>query len=146
MKWEGRLTREIVAKRTWPRSASWAAMCGGVTAVQRVSSDQRLNPHFRTLALNGVFVENEAGELALYPLPALANADEADTHRGAKPIRIWLHGPEPCSPPDTARSTDAQPISGGLGGRAATRSRRDNYPDAGGETGCTEQRGGQRHR
>jgi hypothetical protein len=51
---------------------------GAVTAVQRVSSDLRLNPHFHTLALDGVFVENEAGELAFHPLPALTNADVAD--------------------------------------------------------------------
>ncbi len=51
---------------------------GAVTAVQRVSSDLRLNPHFHTLTLDGVFIENEAGELAFHPLPALTNADVAD--------------------------------------------------------------------
>ncbi len=51
---------------------------GAVTAVQRVSSDLRLNPHMHTLALDGVFIENEAGELAFHPLPALTNADVAD--------------------------------------------------------------------
>jgi len=46
--------------------------------VQRVSSDLRLNPHFHTLALDGVFVEDEHGELGFHPLPCLTNRDVAD--------------------------------------------------------------------
>ena len=46
--------------------------------MQRVSSDLRLNPHFHTLALDGVFSENEHGELAFRPLPCLTNGDVAD--------------------------------------------------------------------
>jgi hypothetical protein len=52
---------------------------GAVTAVQRVSSDLRLNPHFHTLALDGVFAEvEEDGELAFHALPCLTNDDVAD--------------------------------------------------------------------
>ena len=51
---------------------------GAVTAVQRTSSDLRLNPHLHTLALDGVFTENEAGELSFHPLPALTNTDVAE--------------------------------------------------------------------
>jgi Putative transposase/Transposase zinc-binding domain len=51
---------------------------GAVTAVQRVSSDLRLNPHFHTLALDGVYVEDEKGELVFHPLPCLTNGDVAD--------------------------------------------------------------------
>ncbi len=51
---------------------------GAVTAVQRVSSDLRLNPHFHTLCLDGVYVEDEHGELALHSLPCLTNSDVAD--------------------------------------------------------------------
>ena len=52
---------------------------GAVTAVQRVSSDLRLNPHFHTLALDGVFAEVEQGrELAFHALPCLTNDDVAD--------------------------------------------------------------------
>ncbi len=63
---------------------------GAVTAVQRVSSDLRLNPHFHTLALDGVFVENEAGELAFHPLPALTNADVADILQIARTCIVRL--------------------------------------------------------
>jgi len=51
---------------------------GAVTAVQRVSSDLRLNPHFHTLCLDGVYVEDEHGELIFHPLPCLTNGDVAD--------------------------------------------------------------------
>lgn len=37
---------------------------GAVTAVQSVSIDLRLNPHFHTPALDGVYDEDEHGELA----------------------------------------------------------------------------------
>ncbi|HEY6723731.1 MAG TPA: transposase [Polyangiaceae bacterium] len=51
---------------------------GAVTAVQRVSSDLRLNPHFHTLALDGVYNEDEHGKLVFHPLPCLTNGDVAD--------------------------------------------------------------------
>ncbi len=52
---------------------------GAVTAVQRVSSDLRLNPHFHTLALDGVFAEDEeGGELSFHALPCLTNDNVAD--------------------------------------------------------------------
>jgi hypothetical protein len=51
---------------------------GAVTAVQRVSSDLRLNPHFHTLCLDGVYIEDEHGELCFHPLPCLTNSDVAD--------------------------------------------------------------------
>ena len=49
-----------------------------VTVVQRVSSDLRLNPHFHTIALDGVYVEGEHGDLGFHPLPCLTNANVAD--------------------------------------------------------------------
>ena len=51
---------------------------GAVTAVQRVSSDLRLDPHFHTLALDGVFAEDAGGQLSFHALPCLANDDVAD--------------------------------------------------------------------
>jgi hypothetical protein len=52
---------------------------GAGTAVQRVSSDLRLNPHFHTGALDGVFVEDaEGGELSFCALPRLTHDDVAD--------------------------------------------------------------------
>jgi hypothetical protein len=65
---------------------------GAVTAVQRVSSDLRLNPHFHTLALDGVFAEGADGELAFHPLPALTNADVADLLQIARARILRLLG------------------------------------------------------
>jgi hypothetical protein len=62
---------------------------GAVTAVQRVSSDFRLNPHFHTLGLDGVFAE-EAGELAFHALPFLTNDDVADVLQIARTRIIAL--------------------------------------------------------
>jgi hypothetical protein len=44
---------------------------GAVTVVQRVSSDLRLNPHMHSLLLDGVFAEDEGGELVFHPLSFL---------------------------------------------------------------------------
>lgn len=51
---------------------------GAVTVVQRVSSDLRLNPHFHSIVLDGVFVPNEEGTLAFHRLPSLSNIDVAE--------------------------------------------------------------------
>jgi hypothetical protein len=51
---------------------------GAITVTQRTSSDLRLNPHLHQLALDGVFVEEDSGELVFHPLPSLSNADVAD--------------------------------------------------------------------
>jgi len=45
------------------------ARCGGVTVIQRFGSGLRLNIHFHTLLLDGVFVEAQGGELAFHSLP-----------------------------------------------------------------------------
>jgi hypothetical protein len=56
----------------------FAGKSGAVTVVQRVSSDLRLNPHMHSLVLDGVFTEDEAGELGFHPLPFLTNDDVGD--------------------------------------------------------------------
>jgi Putative transposase len=58
---------------------------GAVTAVQRVSSDFRLNPHFHSLALDGVFVETETGELTFHAL--LRRKTRTETYWSA--ITCW---------------------------------------------------------
>jgi hypothetical protein len=40
---------------------------GAITVTQRTSSDLRLNPHLHQLALDGVHVEGEGGELVFHP-------------------------------------------------------------------------------
>jgi hypothetical protein len=37
-----------------------------------------LNPHFHALLLDGVFTEDDSGELTFHPLPALSNLDVAE--------------------------------------------------------------------
>lgn len=51
---------------------------GAVTVVQRCSGGVRLNPHLHTIALDGVFVRDQAGALVFHQLPSLANAEVAD--------------------------------------------------------------------
>lgn len=60
---------------------------GAITVVQRVSSDLRLNPHLHLLALDGVFVEADDGQLAFHQLPSLDNSDVADLLHTAR-VRI----------------------------------------------------------
>ncbi|MBK7583135.1 MAG: transposase [Myxococcales bacterium] len=43
--------------------------------MQRVNSDLRLSPHLHSLFLDGVFTEDEGGELVFHPLPFLTNDD-----------------------------------------------------------------------
>jgi hypothetical protein len=44
------------------------AKFGAVTFVQRTDSSLRLNPHFHTLALDGVYVKDQAGALRFHAL------------------------------------------------------------------------------
>ncbi len=62
----------------------WDGKSGAVTAVQRVSSDFRLNPHFHSLALDGVFAEEQGGELVFHALPCLTNGDVAEVLQVAR--------------------------------------------------------------
>jgi hypothetical protein len=66
---------------------------GAITVVQRVNSDLRLNPHLHLLALDGVFVEADDGQLAprrglprvaFHQLPSLDNSDVADLLQAAR--------------------------------------------------------------
>ena len=63
---------------------------GAVTAVQRVSSDFRLNPHFHTISLDGVFAEETDTKLAFHALPFLTNDDVADVLQIARTRIIAL--------------------------------------------------------
>ncbi len=48
---------------------------GSVTAIQRASSDLRLNPHLHGVWLDGVYVERGQGELCFLPLPPLSDLE-----------------------------------------------------------------------
>jgi len=51
---------------------------GSVTAIQRASSDLRLNPHLHGVFLDGVFVEEAQGGLSFVELPELSDMDVAE--------------------------------------------------------------------
>jgi hypothetical protein len=64
---------------------------GAVTVVQRCSADLRLNPHFHSLALDGVFAPSAAGELEFHALPSLSNQDVAELlHTMVARVLAWL--------------------------------------------------------
>lgn len=64
---------------------------GAVTAVQRVQADLRLNPHFHSALLDGVFAASDDGTLDFHPLPSLSSSEVADLLQVIR-IRIvgWL--------------------------------------------------------
>lgn len=51
---------------------------GAVTVVQRLNMDLRLNPHFHSICLDGVFVATGDGALRFCPLPRLSSTDVAE--------------------------------------------------------------------
>jgi len=53
------------------------ARCGSVTVVQRFDSALRLNLHFHTLALDGVYLRDEDGKPTFYALPEPTTEDVA---------------------------------------------------------------------
>ncbi len=60
------------------------AKFGALTFIQRADSSLRLNPHFHTLALDGVYVEDEAGELHFHALGDPTPEDIAQ-------VAAWTH-------------------------------------------------------
>jgi hypothetical protein len=83
---------------TWYRKRQAAlgiegGKCGAVTVTQRASSDLRLNPHFHTLFLDGVYVQgSEEGDAPVFhPAAPPGPSDiEAVVHRAAKRILRYL--------------------------------------------------------
>jgi hypothetical protein len=67
--------------------------CGAVTVIQRASSDLRLNPHFHTLFLDGVYAPNPRGGGApiFHPAPGPTQQDvEHVVHRARRRILRFL--------------------------------------------------------
>jgi hypothetical protein len=66
-------------------------LCGGVTAIQRSSSDLRLNPHFHSLLFDGVYAPGRDGKLAFHAAPPLRQEDvEAVLARSRRRILRFL--------------------------------------------------------
>ena len=66
----GRTMRDIVR--------AGRGQSGAVTVVQRCSSDLRLNPHWHSLVLDGVFVPVDGDKLEFYALRSLSNMAVAE--------------------------------------------------------------------
>jgi len=67
------------SKTQRPKTRRRKLQSGTVTAVQRVNSDFRLNPHLHSLALDGVFVEQVDGSPPKFTqLPHLTSSEVAD--------------------------------------------------------------------
>jgi hypothetical protein len=54
------------------------ALSGAVVAVQRASSDLKLNPHLHAVFLDGVYAATSDGILEFRALPRLSTTDVAD--------------------------------------------------------------------
>jgi len=79
------------AKRELGLSSVGDALTGAITVVQRFDSALRLNVHFHTLALDGVYVRAETGALAFHPLATPTTAVVADVaRRTAERVRALL--------------------------------------------------------
>lgn len=83
------------AKRVWGLQSVSQAHPGAVTFIQRFDSALRLNVHFHTLALDGVYVRNDDGALEFLELDEPTADEVADvTRRTAKRVAAILerHG------------------------------------------------------
>jgi hypothetical protein len=82
----GALTRSLRwrAKRALGLRSVADALVGAVTFVQRADSSLRLNVHFHTLALDGVYVRDEDGELQFHDLAEPSAAD-------VRELAAWTH-------------------------------------------------------
>ena len=69
------------AKKAWGWQSVSQAHPGSVTFIQRFDSALRLNVHFHTLALDGVYVRNEHGELEFLETGEPTAAEVADVAR-----------------------------------------------------------------
>ncbi|HEY3233624.1 MAG TPA: transposase zinc-binding domain-containing protein, partial [Polyangiaceae bacterium] len=65
-------------RRRLTQQAGAQAKGGAVVAIQRVSSDLRLHPHFHAVVLDGVYVEHRGGGLEFMALPHLSTTEVAD--------------------------------------------------------------------
>jgi len=69
------------AKRLFGLRSVELAHTGAVTFIQRFDSAVRLNPHAHTLALDGVYIRGDDGELHFHPLPAPSAEEVANVAR-----------------------------------------------------------------
>jgi hypothetical protein len=63
--------------------------CGAVTVIQRAASDLRLNPHFHTLFLDGVYAPGPDGSRVFHqaPTPSLADIEQVASRTSRRVLR-----------------------------------------------------------
>lgn len=112
----GALSRSLRwrAKRTLGLRSVEDALVGAVTVIQRSDGALRVNPHFHTIALDGVYVRDEQGELVFHPLPAPSAEEIAlvagRTHAGIAAV-LERHGRSLHGSDDAAEETASeQPV------------------------------------
>jgi len=66
-----------IRRRAGIPSSNRRARCGAVTFIQRFSDALNLDPHFHTLALDGIYVESGRGELVFQPVPPPSDTEVA---------------------------------------------------------------------
>jgi hypothetical protein len=64
-----------IRRRAGIPASNRRARCGAVTFIQRFSDALNLDPHFHSLALDGIYVEDDSGRLVFRPVPLPSEAE-----------------------------------------------------------------------
>jgi hypothetical protein len=118
-----------IRRRAGIPASNRKARCGAVTFIQRFSDALNLDPHFHTLALDGIYVEEDGGRLVFRRIPPPSDAEVARVadrvHRGvAKLMERRCLGPQ-ADPEDADTLQHDEPLlaelySASVSGRIAT--------------------------
>jgi hypothetical protein len=120
-RWQKRQAQALLAL-----SSVDQALTGSVAVVQRTDSAIRLNTHLHVLGLDGVYVEDEQGELRFHALGTPSAAQVADiARRTAQRLHRAFQKKGRPSPWDDEHapvdSADADPFTSGCAASSASR-------------------------
>ena len=117
-----------IRRRAGIPASNRRARCGAVTFIQRFSDALNLDPHFHTLALDGIYVEGGRGELVFRHVPPPSDAEVArvaDRVRRSVARLMERRGLGPQADPDEDTLRHEEPLlaelySSSVSGRIAT--------------------------
>ena len=117
-----------IRRRAGIPASNRRARCGAVTFIQRFSDALNLDPHFHTLALDGIYVEGGRGELVFRHVPPPSDAEVArvaDRVRRSVARLMERRGLGPHAGPDEDTLRHEEPLlaelySSSVSGRIAT--------------------------
>ena len=120
-----------IRRRAGIPASNRRARCGAVTFIQRFSDALNLDPHFHTLALDGIYVEGERGRLVFRHVPPPGDAEVARVaDRVQRSVARLMErrglGPQADPGEDTLRHDEpllAELYGASVSGRIATGSR-----------------------